>query len=262
MRFRVSFNRTSRQCMLPMDYQYFISAWVYKIIGQADPGFSDFLHSQGYVNGHKSFKLFSYSPLTFGRPILWKEKALFEIQENQLSVDISFYLADAAERFIVGLFSNQQLYIGDRFNGLDLQVSCVERLRENILGETVTYRAISPVVVSVLPEGKRYPDYLSPENELYLSLIRQNLINKYNSIPGKNPIDSITSFDFKLNGDVKSKLVTIKPYTPEQSKVRGFVYDFTLTCPVELHQLIEGAGIGEKNSMGFGWVEPKESYLY
>jgi CRISPR-associated endoribonuclease Cas6 len=255
MRFKITFNRTGKQRMLPMDYQYYLSAWIYKVIGQADPEFSNFLHSQGFLNGQKSFKLFGYSPLAFGKPVLWKEKSLFEIQENQLSVNISFQLAEAAEKFIIGLFNNQQLYIGDRFNGLDLQVSSVERLPENIQAETTRYRALSPVVVSILPEGKKYPDYLSPEADLYEDLLRQNLVNKFNSIPGNVPIETIAPFRFGLQSSPRSKLVTIKPYTPEQSKVRGFVFDFTLTCPIEIHQLIEGSQVGEKNSMGFGWVE-------
>ncbi len=255
MRFKITFNRTGRQRMLPMNYQYYLSAWIYKVIGQADPEFSNFLHSQGYSNGHKSFKLFGYSPLSFGKPVLWKEKSLFEIQENQLSVNISFCLSEAAEKFIIGLFNNQQLYIGDRFNGLDLQVSSVERLPENIHAETASYRALSPVVVSVLPEGKKYPDYLNPENESYEALLRQNLVNKFNSIPGNVPIETISPFRFGLQSSPRSKLVTIKPYTPEQSKVRGFVFEFTLTCPVKIHHLILAAGIGEKNSMGCGWVE-------
>ncbi len=242
--------------MLPMDYQYYLSAWIYKVIGQADPLFSDFLHSQGYVNGHRSFKLFGYSPLSFGKPVLWKEKSLFEIQENQLSVNISFHLAEAAERFIIGLFNNQKLYLGDRFNGLDLSVVSVERLPVVDAGGTVAYRALSPVVVSILPEGKKYPDYLNPEHESYEVLLRQNLINKFNSTPGNGSIGTITPFHIKLRSSPRSKLITIKPYTPEQSKVRGFVFDFTLSCPAEIHHLIEGCGLGEKNSMGFGWVEP------
>jgi CRISPR-associated endoribonuclease Cas6 len=232
MRFKITFNRTGKQRMLPMDYQYYLSAWIYKVIGQADPEFSDFLHSQGYLNGHKSFKLFGYSPLSFGKPVLWKEKSLFEIQETQL------------------------VYVGDRFNGLDLQVNSVERLPSFEAGETVDYRVLSPVVASTLPEGKKYPDYLNPEHELYEALLRQNLVNKFNSVPGNTPIEAISPFRFELKSSPRSKLITIKPYTPEQSKVRGFVFDFSLTCPAEIHQLIEGSGLGEKNSMGFGWVQP------
>jgi CRISPR-associated endoribonuclease Cas6 len=128
-------------------------------------------------------------------------------------------------------------------------------LPETDAGETVAYRAQSPVVVSILPEGKKYPDYLSPEHESYEVLLRQNLVNKFNSIPVNVPIEVIAPFCFELRSAPRSKLITIKPYTPEQSKVRGFVFDFVLTCPVEIHQLILSTGVGEKNSMGFGWVE-------
>jgi CRISPR-associated endoribonuclease Cas6 len=255
MRFKITFNRTGKQQMLPVDYQYYLSAWIYKVIGQADPGFSAFLHTKGYLSGNKPFKLFCYSPLMFGRPVLWKEKSLFEIHERHLSVNVSFHLAEAAEKFIIGLFSNQQLYIGDRFNGLDLVVSGVERLPELITGETARYRALSPVVVSIMPEGKKYPEYINPEVEFYEGQLRQNLVSKFNAVPGNSPVEAISPFRFGLLSDPRSKLITIKPYTPEQSKIRGFVYDFALTCPPEIHQLIHACGIGEKNSMGFGWVE-------
>ncbi len=259
MRFQITLNRTGKHRMLPMDYQYYLSAWIYKVISKADPEFSDFLHSEGYTTGYKQFKLFNYSPLNFGRPTLWKEKCLFEIHADQLYLSVSFCLAEAAERFIIGLFNNQQVYLGDQFNGLDLVVSQVERLPEPELRDTMNYRAVSPIVVSLKEEENRYAKYLSPEDGGFDNLIRKNLWTKYETIPGNTPLPEDTGFRFTLSSGSKpkSKLVTIKPYTPEQSKVRGFVFDFSLTCPVEIHQLILAGGIGEKNSMGFGWVEAK-----
>ncbi|MDP3432699.1 MAG: CRISPR-associated endoribonuclease Cas6 [Bacteroidota bacterium] len=254
MRFKITLNRTGRQRMLPMDYQYYLSAWIYKVIGKADPEFSAFLHAKGYSSGNKKFKLFCYSPLNFGRPTLWKEKALFEIHTDQLFLSVSFHLAEAAEKFIIGLFNNQQVYVGDQFNGLDLVVGQVERLPEAELKGTMNYRAISPVVISLKEETEKYAQYLSPAHENYTDLLRQNLWNKYDSIPVVATLPEDLNFLFKLKGESKSKLVTIKPNTPEQSKVRGFVFDFSLTCPAEIHQLILATGIGEKNSMGFGWV--------
>ena len=241
--------------MLPMDYQYYLSAWIYKVIGKADPEFSTFLHSEGYTVGNKRFKLFTYSPLNFGRPTLWKEKSLFEIHTDQLNLFVSFHLAQAAEKFIIGLFNNQEVYVGDQFNGLDLVVKQVERLPEPTLMNTMSYRAVSPVVISLRSENSKYAQYLSPVDTNYIDLLRQNLCNKYDSIPNVDPLSKDLSFEFKLNSEPKSKLVTVKPYTPEQSKVRGFVFDFTLNCPLEMHRLILSSGIGEKNSMGFGWVE-------
>jgi CRISPR-associated endoribonuclease Cas6 len=140
MRFKITFNRTGKQRILPIDYQYYLSTWIYKVIGHADPEFSDFLHSQGYTSGYKQFKFFNYSPLNFGKPTLWQEKALFEIQADLLFLSVSFHLAEAAEKFIIGMFNNQQYFIGDQFNGLDLHVTQVERLPEPVLSETMGYK--------------------------------------------------------------------------------------------------------------------------
>jgi CRISPR-associated endoribonuclease Cas6 len=238
-----------------MDYQYFLSAWIYKMIGSADHAFSTFLHEEGYVNEYKRFKLFSYSLLDFGRPALLREKALFELHAEQLFLSVSFHLPEAAEKFIIGLFNRQQVYIGNRHHGLELVVSQVERLPEPILKNTMHYRAVSPVVISKKEEGDRYTKYLAPEEEKSIAILRQNLFDKYHSIPGALPLPADAPFEFKLTSEPRSKLVVIKPQTAEQSKVRGYVFAFTLSCPVELHSLIFSTGIGEKNSIGFGWVE-------
>lgn len=256
MRFKITFSRTGRQRMLPMDYQYYLSAWIYKVIGNADREFARFLHISGYTNGNRRFKLFSYSPFDFGKPVLWKEKALFEIPVEQLTLKVSFHLAEPAEKFIIGLFNNQQVYVGDQFNGLDLIVKQVERLPEPLLMDTMNYMAISPVVISQRDEISRYALYLAPSDTNYGQLLRQNMINKLNSTPGAATLSDEINFEFRIKNTPKSKLITMKPHTPEQSKVRGFTYEFMLTCPIEIHQLILSTAIGEKNSTGCGWCEP------
>lgn len=73
--------------------------------------------------------------------------------------------------------------------------------------------------------------------------------------PQHTPRPDGFDFNLKPNGQPKSKRITLKPGTPQQSKVKGYVYNFELTAPTEIHRLILAAGIGEKNSTGFGWVE-------
>lgn len=240
--------------MLPMDYQYYISAWIYKVLDKADPEFSDFLHTRGYISEGKQFKLFCYSPLNFGKPKLWKEKVLFEILQDELSLDVSFLLAEAAEKFIIGLFNSQELYLGDRFNGIDLVVKQVERLADPVILNTMTYKATSPVVIGFRDESK-YPQYIGPDKDGYDTFLRRNLLSKYKAVYNPDGMDEDFKFLFNFNGTPKSKLVTIKSGTPEQSKIRGFVYTFLLSCPLEIHNLILATGFGEKNSIGFGWVE-------
>src|SRR5690554_1229501 len=105
MRFSLTLNRTTRQRMLPMDYQYYISAWIYHVLKQADKEFAHFLHETGYGKGDaKSYKLFCFSHLSFGKPKLWKEKKLFEISSHEIDLQISFDVVEAASNFIKGLF--------------------------------------------------------------------------------------------------------------------------------------------------------------
>ncbi|GET29449.1 CRISPR-associated endoribonuclease Cas6 [Prolixibacter sp. SD074] len=242
--------------MLPIDYQYFIGAWMYKALGRADGEFAEFLHAEGYGSGKQRFKLFSYSPLNIGRPKVWKEKALFELHRDTVILKVAFYLNGAAEKFIIGLFNQQQFFLGDRFNGIDLTVSRVERLPEPAIVETVGYQATSPVVISTWKEGDKYAQYLSPNDKQYGNLLKQHLENKYHSVPGAEPLPGEFPFRLTVKGTPKSKLVTIKPYSASESKVRGFKYDFELTAPPHLHRLILSAGMGEKNATGFGWVDP------
>lgn len=255
MRFNITLNRTNKQRMIPIDYQYYIGAWIYKVIGKADSEFAYFLHQHGYSDGNKQFKLFNYSTLNFGKPKLWKEKSLFEIEVDKIFLQISFYLPDTAEKFIIGLFNNQQVFVGDKFNGIDLTVSQIERLPEPEISDTIHYKANSPVVISILNENEKYAKYLSPTDNNYALYLKNNLTQKWKTIPGEQPLPDILDFDWELTSEPKSKLITVKPYTPQQSKVRGYIYEFKLTTSKEIHRLILSAGIGEKNSMGFGWVE-------
>ena len=76
------------------------------------PNFSSFLHTQGYTLGNKRFKLFSYSPLNFGRPTLWKEKALFEIHSDQLFLSVSFHLSKLLKNLSSGfLITNRFMWV-------------------------------------------------------------------------------------------------------------------------------------------------------
>lgn len=76
MRFKVTFNINAGRKHLPFNYQYYISAWIYKVIGSADKDFADFLHNEGFRDGNKKFKLFNFSPLNFRKPKVLKEEGL------------------------------------------------------------------------------------------------------------------------------------------------------------------------------------------
>lgn len=263
MRFRLRFQIKGKFRMLPMDYQYFLASWIYRVIEEGDAGFSEFLHNGGYQDGYKKHKLFNLSPLNLYPYKLWKEKSLFELQGNELSMDISFMVDRAAEHFIKGLFLKQEFYLGDKFNGIELMVTAVEAYPPPVFQKTMRYKALSPVTISLTREQDRYPQYLNPENELYAHYFLKNLSEKQKGVALAHektnaPAElDYPSWDFRLLSRPRSRLSVIKPYTVNETKVRGYCFDFELTAPEEIQEMVYYCGVGEKNALGWGFCEVK-----
>jgi CRISPR-associated endoribonuclease Cas6 len=240
--------------MLPMDYQYYISAWIYKVLKAADEDFARFLHDKGYGNDPgKLYKLFCFSKLYFGKPIMWKDKGLFEVSVRELSLKISFDVPEAASTFIKGLFLQQEIYLGDKFNGLDLVISKVESLAEPEFSETMQYKLETPWVVSYRPEGREQPRYLDPNESYFRELSVKHLVEKYKNTCNRDL--SSGALEFLPDEKYKRAGFLIKNGTNSQTRVVGNIFSFSLKAPVDVHRMLWNAGISEKSSSGFGWVE-------
>jgi CRISPR-associated endoribonuclease Cas6 len=253
MRFKLIFTRTGRSRMLPMDYQYYLSAWIYKVLKQADAQYATFLHNNGYgrPGDNKLYKLFCYSRLNFGKPVLWKDKRLFEVKNREAELHISFDVDDAAMNFIKGLFSSQSVYLGDQFNGIDFTVSSVEGLGDPDFKTEMRYRLRSPWVVSINEDKSIHPQYLYPDHKDFIAYAVKHIKEKYYNTRmkecGEIAIEDLS--EYKKSGFL------IKPGTKEETRVIGSLFDFTLKASPEVHKMIWNAGISEKSSNGFGWVE-------
>lgn len=254
MRFRITF-QLGQSRRLPVDYQYFAGAWIYRVIRQADREYARFLHDHGFTDGNKVFKLFAYSPLQLDGYQLLRNEGVFEVGGHGVAMKVAFHLPDTAEKFIIGLFNRQQLFLGDRRSGLDLTVSAVERLPEPRFSRQMSYRLTSPAVFSIRSEGDRHPRYLEPENAGYPELVYNHLLQKMKVAGLAEPLLPAGELQMHLDGNWKSKLIRIRQETPQQTRVRGFLYNFTLDAPEAFHRLIYNAGFGEKNASGFGWTE-------
>jgi CRISPR-associated endoribonuclease Cas6 len=236
-----------------MDYQYYISAWVYNVLRKADAEFAQFLHEKGYGQSEtKLYKLFCFSRLNFGKPKLWKEKKLFEISGHEISLQISFDIQETATNFIKGLFMSQEFYLGDKFNGIDFKVTGVEALPDPVFAETMDYRLLTPWVVSYKSETDKHPQYLSPNDDRFISLALKHIEEKYQSTH-----HSIIAFpiELEITSDNKKAGFLIKPGTREESRVVGNLFTFRLTAPLDVQKMTWNAGVSEKSSSGFGWLE-------
>jgi CRISPR-associated endoribonuclease Cas6 len=261
MRFKLTLETVNNSSILPINYAYEFSAWIYKTIHYGDPKFSDWLHNHGYMDGKKQFRLFTFSRL---RPEKYKIHGdRIELQAVKAVINISFYAEEAIGPFIVGLFRNQEFTIGDKISKVQFHVAAIEKLPEPEWLGTMAFRTDTPLVVSVKEtENSKSATYLSPDDKRYGDYLLKNLTTKYLAVTKQQnqpnqqmTFDSIQPMQFKLLGTVKSKMVKIKSGTPEETLVRGYLFDFVITAPTDLIKLGYNAGFGEKNSLGFGCCE-------
>jgi CRISPR-associated endoribonuclease Cas6 len=240
--------------LLPLNYQYALSSWIYTVIEKADAEFSDFLHNTGFQHEGKRFKMFTFSQLDT-RP--------YEIVGNQIKLlgkEISFVVRFAVDsslqHFITGLFMQQRLRLGDRHKQVDFEVSGVATIAPPDFQSTMTYQCLSPICVSRM-RPDRTAEYLSPQDSSYGRLLVQNLVRKAAAMVGsaEMPSQELPEFHFRLLNNPRKKGVHIKADSESHTQVVGYLFHFELTTPAELHEIGYQAGFGEKNSMGFGCVK-------
>ncbi len=256
MKFKIKLERTTERMVIPINYQYELSSWIYKVIRNADAQYSLFLHEKGYQTKRKTFKLFSFSNLTIPQRNIKKDR--IEIISKDADFQISFYMDKTAENFIMGLFKNQLFNLGDTISNVPLSVKQVEAVAMPTFGESVILKPTSPLVIGKKNE-KGHDDYLAPDHPDFADLLIRNLWDKYQATGQAIPLEwqnaTISCRIIDLNR-LKSRLVTIKANTPEQTKVRGYVdFSFELTAPKELIELALLAGLGKENALGFGACE-------
>ncbi len=267
MRIRVTFSLSGKRQVLPLNYQYPLSAWVYKVLAQGDNEAAKLLHENGFkLPNQKAFKLFTFSGLQFPHHTwkILKGADRMELLSTRATLVIAFQIPEILNHFIAGLFNNQSAEIGDRISAIAIKVSRVEMLPEPMPGSTVTVNMLSPVVVTRIEEQDKHDQYLKPGDAHYDELFFRNLTDKYTAWcmqTGKTPEDTpMDKLKFNcLTARPQSRLQTIKAFTPEETRVRGYLFNFSINAPPHLIKTGLNSGFGAMNALGFGCGEVTKS---
>jgi CRISPR-associated endoribonuclease Cas6 len=265
MRFKITFTIDSKPQILPLNYKYPVSSWIYKTLAQANKEFTSLLHEHGYsIESGKQFKLFTFSDFQIPKGT-WKIVGdRMKIWADSVSLVISFMLPEQTQYFVAGLFKEQHVIIGDEITQVHMQVQNIEAIQTHIpKQEKYTFKWLSPVFMALHEEDKKYPIYISPEHPAYKDLFAQNLIDKYTAHclqKNEKPKEfSISDIAFKsLHEKPKSVKQTIKAFKKEQTEIRAFKFNFELSASYELIETGINAGFGAANSQGFGCCEVVE----
>ena len=256
MRLKLTLSVDPNYNLLPFNYQYPVYSWLIKQIHFGDHDFARWLHDEGFVTGGKQFKLFTFSKI--GLRKFRKTPRGFVIQSRFVDLHISFYTFKAIESFLSGIFYEQKMIIESAGLISAFAIDKIETLPEPEFNSTMKLRTSSPIVISrpVRYKGKYSKEYLAPDHPEYADYLIRNLIEKYSVIHNKTFNNyTYSDNDFSIIGVFKSRLNTIKQGKAEETKVRGYLYQYAIKIPLEFMRIGYFSGFGEKNSMGYGYVD-------
>ena len=242
---------------LSLNYSYEFSSAVYRILSLADPEFSAWLHDIGYPLEGRKFKLFTISNLRFGEGFsINRHDGTVSLGSRQY-LTLSFFVNEVVEKFVAGVFREQRFGIGT--NGLppvDFYIQSVEVEPPPVFSEVMRFRTLSPIVMSRYEEGKRYEQYMPPDETGYERQFFDNLLHKYESARLAGLVKALPEtgeLKFRLLSHPRKRGVLIKAGTPAQTKVIGYDFEFELEGPVALLHFGYEAGMGLDNPV-FGCV--------
>ena len=218
MRFKLSFvNASGENLVIPINYQYYLHSWFYDILSGADKSYAEWLHTKGFEAERKIYKLFTFSNLSFDRRKYRRvEDKLVIYPEAKGYLTMSFYVRDIAEKFIIGLFSGQQLNVkGNVFPVVELF-----RLKDPDFKEKMLYHTMTPVKISAFDDKRKTHIYLPPDVPEYERIFTENLKRKAAAVGLSGDAD----IKFRLKSEYRSKLITIKQGRRDESKNRGFLF--------------------------------------
>lgn len=257
MRFQITLSGHSH-AVIPVNYQYPLSAAIYRIIAKGDTEYASFLHDKGYGKG---FKLFTFSQIS--TPFEIKGDRL-QLLKPELSFRVSFHLPQAMESFVKGLFQSEQVDIADKKSKAGFSVKSVESLpnplqqyKENEIIR-IQLKPISPVVAGLQNEKGMY-DFLAPDDTRFAESLVYNWRSKISaSYDNTTAAGTLLMMEtVPLNDLPKSRLIWIKADTPAQTKIRGWMnFGLNVTGERRFVELLMNAGAGVYNSViGAGFVE-------
>lgn len=259
MRFLLKIQRKDGT-QLPINYQYPLSAAIYKILAKGDKDYAAFLHEKGYGKG---FKFFTFSDLKLKYE---RVEDRLVLKDDLVELTVAFHLPQASQSFIEGLFKSEEIVIADKKSKVRFRVQSIIAMDNPLCTYEeraiiqVTTRPMSAIVAGVKNEAGNY-EYLMPDHKDFTNSLLSSWQNKikeaYEEAADPNPILNIVIVPYK--NPFRTRLIHIKDGQENGTKIRGSLnYKLLLTAERRYIDLIMNAGLGLYSAQGMGCVEVVE----
>lgn len=157
------------------------------------------------------------------------------------------------------MFESQKLRIFDKTTETNFIINTIETELEPNYADKMVFKTLSPIVISKKADGRNSPQYLSPDADDYFEYFKRNLEEKYIALCLHNneAVNQPQIRSLKILSMPKSRLIIIKEGRPDETKIRGFDYEFELNANKKFMRIGYETGFGINNSLGFGCVKMK-----
>jgi len=249
MRLKLEFV-SPKSVILPQGYTKYMQAMIYNIFSKK---VREFVHETGFRSA-KKFSLFCFSW------ILEEGRYIKKIKVFDFGNKISFYISSPAkvlmEDILNGLFKNEHFRLGEN----ELYVSSVVSVEKNFGNlDAVEVSALTPIEVhrTYVENGRNKTIYFSPFEKEFSELVNMNLRNKWSAFYrqelDKN-LEIIPLFE-KETAERRYKKVVYYGFGNKRYIVEGWKGKYLLKGEPEVLRFVYDAGLGSKNSQGFGFIE-------
>lgn len=240
MRLRLSFSPVESACILPVHYNHVIQGFIYRHL---NPEMATSLHDEGFAEGKRRLKMFVFSRL-MGNPVVRDGRIVFS---HEFSLVVASPEVGFLETLALHVMEAGELSLG----GNRVRLASVE-VAEEAYQCPVLLQALSPITVySTLSraDGRRKTYYYSPFEPEFSEQVVRNLRRKWRVLYGS---------------EVSAEGATVKPWrvnTRNQhialykgTVIKGWSGIYEASLPEPLFHMALDAGLGSKNSQGFGCV--------
>lgn len=256
MRIKLLLEQKKPDQLIPINYQYPLSTIIYKIIEEANGEYAGWLHDKGFMHGYKKFKFFTFSALRIPEFEIKGSKII--LKSRHLDLTISMLSDETIENFIIGLFNKRDISIFDNTTRAEFRIRTVEREAPVNFTNDMTFSTMSPIILTSKTEynGKEATKFLSPADEDYTEYFKRNLEEKYlaNCLSKDEKVIEEKIEKIEILTEPKSKLITVKEGQKEETKIRGYLYNFRISAPMSLIKIGYYTGFGKLCSLGMGCV--------
>lgn len=241
MRLRIRMRPTGEQAVLPVQYNGLIQGFIYHHLTDS---LAEVVHNQGLRDGKRALRFFSFSRLLAKGDV---KDGLIRFT-GPVDLVITSPMVAFLESLAVHLARSPRVHLGPAQFG----VETVEVEPDPPYSPVVVVRTLSPITVYstvYTGDGRRKTYYYSPFESDFSRLLLENLERKARTWYGR-PLE----LDGSAIRPVRVRAGDQRVLVYKGTVIKGWTGLYELTLPEPLFRMALDAGLGAKNSQGFGCV--------